>query len=507
MISRLKCKDRRGVCQRRVEAETFRKIDFFASVGYRSLMALFSLLTLLKPRLSPLLAAFVGIAVLFPYSAMAQQGALLKLIAEKNLRDLARSLEDGAYRGEEGILRIKPEVAEAFGMKVMVNQDYQDAKGLYRRAEVALEKAKAAMATKEAEVFPGEHAKAIADNALIRNASMELARRKLLMYRSALRNSMDERLDEAASRDLMETLLTRSLRTAGYQLRDALGHFHNLCRGVNENGPFLTSENVMFVNEIFRQAVQGPPLKEPLSLGLDRQPDFRGERVSDSWKDASTARGFPYLQALEETLKKCNLQPEEVDPLLFIALIKRESGFDPLAVSPSGAVGLTQIIPQTAKAIGMKNIFAPPYLAEAAGISSLERKSRKQALALLLIINRENGLEVAVRARELMQKASDLARQRDALYSQYKSELLHHKMDDRLDPSKAIEFGFKFFLQQLRAHEGDVSLALASYNAGPSRVRQYNGIPPFPETVRFRNKVLEIYKDYLRVLRIPDKPY
>ena len=49
----------------------------------------------------------------------------------------------------------------------------------------------------------------------------------------------------------------------------------------------------------------------------------------------------------------------------------------------------------------------------------------------------------------------------------------------------------------MKDQNGDISLALASYNAGPHRVREFKGIPPFKETVRFRNRVLKYYKDYL----------
>jgi hypothetical protein len=456
-------------------------------------------------RSSSLFAALIGLFLLVPSSAGAQYSFLLKLIGEKNLKDLSKSLEDGTYRGEEGILRIKPEIAKVFGMKVMVDQDYLDAKDLFKKAEGALEKAKAAMASKEGEAFSGEHAKTIAENALVHRTSMEMARKKLLTYRSTLNGSLDDRLTEAASADLMGRLLTESLRNADYQLRDALGHFYNLCRGINEDGPFLTYENVMFVNEVFHQSVYGSPHQGPPSLGLDRQEDLKGKGSGDSWKNAPAARAFPFLQALEETLKKFSIQTDEVDPLLFVVLIKRESGFDPFAVSPSGAAGLTQIMPETASGLGMKNIFNPPYLAEASGLSILERKLKKQALQLLLQINQENMLETAAQARDLMQNALALGQKRETLYSQYKSELLQKRIDDRLNPAAAIEYGFKFFLQQMRAHKGDISLALASYNAGPYRVKQYKGIPPFPETVNFRNKILAIYRDNLRKLQVPDK--
>ena len=53
----------------------------------------------------------------------------------------------------------------------------------------------------------------------------------------------------------------------------------------------------------------------------------------------------------------------------------------------------------------------------------------------------------------------------------------------------------------MKEHGGDVSLALAAYNAGSGKVKEYRGIPPFGETVRFRNRVLEYYRDYLKRLR------
>ncbi len=44
----------------------------------------------------------------------------------------------------------------------------------------------------------------------------------------------------------------------------------------------------------------------------------------------------------------------KIDPALLIALIKVESSFNPYAVSPAGAVGLTQVMPHTAKWISEK---------------------------------------------------------------------------------------------------------------------------------------------------------
>lgn len=48
-----------------------------------------------------------------------------------------------------------------------------------------------------------------------------------------------------------------------------------------------------------------------------------------------------------------------LDPTLLTALIKVESEFNPDAISPKGAAGLTQLMPSTARELGVENIFNP----------------------------------------------------------------------------------------------------------------------------------------------------
>jgi soluble lytic murein transglycosylase-like protein len=108
-----------------------------------------------------------------------------------------------------------------------------------------------------------------------------------------------------------------------------------------------------------------------------------------------------------------------LDPALLKGLIRQESNFDPSARSPAGASGLTQLMPGTAAALGVR---------------------------------------------------------------------------DPLDPAQAIEGGAKYLRQQLDRFGGDVTKALAAYNAGPGAVARYGGVPPFAETQGYVRRV-QAYAD------------
>lgn len=111
-------------------------------------------------------------------------------------------------------------------------------------------------------------------------------------------------------------------------------------------------------------------------------------------------------------------QRYRVDALLLVAIVEAESGFDARSVSPAGALGLMQIMPDLAT---------------------------------------EHG-------------------------------------GDPFDPSVNLEAGTKYFSTLLERFKGDVELALAAYNAGPTTVHRYGKIPPYRETQAFVRRVLSIYE-------------
>jgi soluble lytic murein transglycosylase-like protein len=58
-----------------------------------------------------------------------------------------------------------------------------------------------------------------------------------------------------------------------------------------------------------------------------------------------------------------------------------------------------------------------------------------------------------------------------------------------LDPRQNIFAGARYLRLLLDAFDGNVTLAAAAYNAGPTTVLRHGGVPPFPETRGYVEKV------------------
>ena len=70
------------------------------------------------------------------------------------------------------------------------------------------------------------------------------------------------------------------------------------------------------------------------------------------------------------------------------------------------------------------------------------------------------------------------------------------KVADRFNPRDNVDGGVKYLRFLLDTFRGDVSLAVAAYNAGLNKVAKYGGIPPYNETRTYVNRVLSYMKSY-----------
>lgn len=106
-----------------------------------------------------------------------------------------------------------------------------------------------------------------------------------------------------------------------------------------------------------------------------------------------------------------------LDPKLVHAVVRVESDYDLHALSVDGAMGLMQLMPQTARELGV---------------------------------------------------------------------------EDAWDPEENLRAGTEYLARLVERFGGRVDLALAGYNAGPEAVERFDGVPPFPETVEYVDRVLSL---------------
>ena len=91
---------------------------------------------------------------------------------------------------------------------------------------------------------------------------------------------------------------------------------------------------------------------------LERDADGVAQRVGGGWTSAPNPRGVPtgdaamvpaaYRSAIEAAAARYGLSPAFLD-----AVARAESGYDPDAVSPAGAIGVMQLMPGTARDLGV----------------------------------------------------------------------------------------------------------------------------------------------------------
>lgn len=145
----------------------------------------------------------------------------------------------------------------------------------------------------------------------------------------------------------------------------------------------------------------------------DPEPDA-ATPASPAPRPGLLARG---LQGFADLIR-ATAERHGVDSRLVEAVVHVESAGNPTAVSPKGARGLMQLMPERAAELGVRDPF---------------------------------------------------------------------------DPRQNVDGGVRHLRDLLQRFGGDVTLALAAYNAGEGAVRTYGGVPPYPETRDYVQRVRALY--------------
>lgn len=86
-------------------------------------------------------------------------------------------------------------------------------------------------------------------------------------------------------------------------------------------------------------------------------------------------------------------------------------------------------------------------------------------------------------------------------------------VENPMDAAANVEGGTRYLQSLLEQYHYDLTKALAAYNAGPERVDQYHGVPPYRETITYINRIVrDLYarklarmKQNMQVARKEDK--
>lgn len=103
-------------------------------------------------------------------------------------------------------------------------------------------------------------------------------------------------------------------------------------------------------------ADQAFPADGPLHAGIQSRRESFDLFIGAADETAIQARlqSLPFGTEILDAARR-----HDVDPLLVAAIVQSESSFDTLAVSSEGAVGLMQMMPETAEHLGLRNAHDP----------------------------------------------------------------------------------------------------------------------------------------------------
>jgi len=217
-----------------------------------------------------------------------------------------------------------------------------------------------------------------------------------------------------------------------------------------------------------------------------------------------------YLPYVINSVEKYNFPISKLDAaLVVVSLLSVETiNYDRYAISPAGAAGIAQFIPETATGkFGLKT-YMPDYLFTARKDLSSAYSHHKNSEKYLKELEMEKAESEIKEYLRLKKKADNgFLRYKKDLLSKIKDKNGNYlpdqeleKIDERFLPEKEIDACVNFLSQLFYLADGNIRVAVSGYNAGEGRIKKYKGIPPFTETVIYQNKVYSKYRQLKKIV-------
>ncbi len=154
---------------------------------------------------------------------------------------------------------------------------------------------------------------------------------------------------------------------------------------------------------------------------------------------------------------------------------------NPVTVEPSKAEKVVNGLPSAISTGTRPEIQTDPILSKYGKI--IEKASKKHGVNSQLIYSVIKA-ESSGRADAVSSKGAK------GLMQLMDTTAAEMGVSDSLDVRQNIEGGTKYLRKMLDTFDGDVQKALAAYNSGPGTVSKYNGVPPYPETRQYVDKIM-----------------
>lgn len=222
---------------------------------------------------------------------------------------------------------------------------------------------------------------------------MDIQTLKLFMETQAIQSIGGSSSTEGANSTLFSDMISEYLSTANSKDTEDLAQI------LGSYGSLANSGEKQEVANYLQSLIYEGNINIPPNILNSITSWSNTNTTSENMKAGTTSIHNDYESIIQKAASQYGV-PEK----LIESVIKHESSFNPNAVSSAGATGLMQLMPATAKFLGVSNAF---------------------------------------------------------------------------DPEQNVMGGTKYLSQLMEKYNGDLSLTLAAYNAGPGNVSKYGGIPPF----------------------------